>query len=181
MKKLVAATFACSLLGLTAYGQGQINFANFVPAPANINAIMYQSDGVTKLTGPTYEAGLYAGPTAASMTLVAQAAFLTGGGAGYIASQTVTVPTVAGGSVAAVQFVIWDVSQYATFTAAEQSGALNVFAASPVFNITLSAGAPATPPAITGLQSMTLNVPEPGTLALAGLGAAAGLIFRRRK
>jgi hypothetical protein len=46
----------------------------------------------------------------------------------------------------------------------------------------LSAATPATPVPISGPTTLYgLAVPEPGTMALAGLGAASLLIFRRRK
>lgn len=182
MKKLIATTLACSVLGLAAYAQGTINLANFVSG--SINAPIYQSDGVTKLVGPTYMAGLYAGPTAGSMAFIGSVAFLTGGGAGFFPATTETVNTVAPGATAFVQVVAWNVNLYATFQLAHDSGAQNVWGESGVYQIvTGGAGSPPSVPApITGLTSFSLvGVPEPGTFALAGLGAAAALIFRRRQ
>jgi len=55
MKKLIATTLASALVGLAAYGQGMINFANFVPAPANINAPFLFFDG-TKIPAAGWQA-----------------------------------------------------------------------------------------------------------------------------
>lgn len=50
------------------------------------------------------------------------------------------------------------------------------------FTVNAIGGSVNTAPALAGLQSFSVYaVPEPATMALAGLGAAALLIFRRRK
>jgi hypothetical protein len=55
------------LVGLAAYGQGMINFANFVPAPANINAPFLFFDG-TKIPSAGWQASLPT--TAGSLSVV---------------------------------------------------------------------------------------------------------------
>lgn len=188
MKKLIATTLVSTLVGLAAYAQGTINFGNFVPgSPAPlVNAKIFQSDGSTALSGSTYMAGLLAGSAANNMSILATAPFLTGGGAGYIASQSVAVPGVAFGANAFVVFVAWNTANGATFAAAQGSGANNAWGWSNggvPFQIATGGGGspPAVASPIAGLTTFHLNaIPEPSTFALAGLGAAALMFFRRR-
>lgn len=182
MKKLIATTIASSLLGLAVYAQGTVNLANFVTG--SINAPIFQSDGTTKLIGPTYSAGLMAGATSTSLSFVGSpVVFLTGGGAGFIPATAETLTGIAPGATAFVQMVAWNSSLYPTFAAAEASGAVNVWGASQILQVTTggSGSPPSVPAPMTGLTSFSLTVPEPSTFALAGLGAAALMIFRRRK
>ena len=171
------------MLGLAVYAQGTVSLANFVTG--SINAPIFQSDGTTKLIGPTYSAGLMAGATSTSLSFVGSpVAFLTGGGAGFIPATAETLPGIAAGATAFVQFVAWNSSLYPTFAAAEASGAVNVWGASQILQVTTggSGSPPSVPAPMTGLTSFNLRVvPEPSTFALAGLGAAALMIFRRRK
>jgi hypothetical protein len=112
--------------------------------------------------------------------------FRTGAGGGFVAGVGATLGNVLpDAAVATLELVAWDNSGlYPTWTqarlawvngtiAAGTSGELNVANIGGTFN---------TPPNLVGLQSFNLYfVPEPSTFALAGLGAAALLIFRRRK
>lgn len=114
--------------------------------------------------------------------------FRTGAAAGYVG-----VGGDAGrdggayGSTIQVQVVAWfgAFNDWNSAYAAWLSGDPNVkIGASNAINVTLPASA--TDPNLTrlvGLQSFAIvpNVPEPTSLALAGLGAAALMIFRRRK
>ncbi len=81
--------------------------------------------------------------------------------------------------------VAWDNSStlYPTWAQASVAWAAGTIAAgkSGPFNVALIGGDVNLPPNI-GVTSFNLYmVPEPSTFALAGLGAAAMLIFRRRK
>jgi len=114
--------------------------------------------------------------------------FRTGGGAGNIVLTTATLNNVApDAAVASLEMVVWDNSSglYPTWTQASVAWGQNLIAAgrSPEFNINNVGGTTFTPPNINpGLQSFSIGiVPEPTTAALAGLGAAALLVFRRRK
>ena len=187
MKKLTATMLASALVGLSAYAQGTISFVNL--NGGGLNAPDTLSDGTTKLSGTGYMAALMVGTTDANMTQVAQTGFLTGGGAGYFNGGTVTVAGIAGGAAVSVQVDIWNTAAGASFGAAQTAGlggTADAYAQSAILHLNLgdpSATPPGLPAALTGLSSLKLNpaVPEPSSLALAGLGAAALLVFRRRK
>jgi len=100
---------------------------------------------------------------------------------------TVTTTSIPLDSAAATfQVVAWDDSSglYSTWTQASVAWAEGLIAAgeSAVFTVPNIGGNVNTPP-FTAWTSFNLytTIPEPSTFALAGLGAAAMLIFRRRK
>lgn len=114
--------------------------------------------------------------------------FRTGAAAGYVG-----VGTDAGrdggayGSTIQVQVVAWFGnfadwnSAYAAWAAGDPTVKIG---ASNAINVTLPTGPLDTNPTrLVGLQSFAIvpTVPEPTSLALAGIGAAALMIFRRRK
>jgi hypothetical protein len=197
MKKLLLL----AVLLVAGYGvmaQGTVNFSN---GAAGVNAPVTDVDGTTKLAGAGFTAALYAGPSGtvwSSLTLVTPtSAFATGASAGFFFGGTHTVPGVAGGSPAAYQvrvwsanFATWDLA-YAAFVAGNPAAKVGV-SSSTAWNGTglpstvgttpnLASGI-ATPPNLLGLQAFKLYraVPEPSTIALGLLGAAA-LLLRRRK
>jgi hypothetical protein len=118
--------------------------------------------------------------------------FRTGSAAGFLAGTTATFNNIAPDAAAgSFELAVWDNSTglYPTWTQASVAVAAGTIfgGRSPEFNLTLIGGSVNTPPNIVGaglLQSfsiVTTTVPEPTTAALAGLSAAALLIFRRRK
>jgi len=114
--------------------------------------------------------------------------FRTGGAAGNINLITSTLTGVPLDSPAAtLQMVAWDNSSglYPTWTQASVAWTQGLIAAgrSATFTVNNIGGNLNVPPDVEpGLTSFNIFiVPEPTSFALAGLGAAALLIFRRRK
>src|SRR6266478_5147988 len=66
MKKLIATTLASTLVGLAAYAQGTVNFANL---GVGLNAPVTLADGTTK-AGSAYMAQLVAGNSASTLAPV---------------------------------------------------------------------------------------------------------------
>jgi len=190
MKKLLLTiTSGAALVAATvsSYGQGNVIFNN----SASTSPVVFGNGPKTgKVTGTTgqYTYGLYLGAfgdTAISqMTLVdtvgnSSVAFA----AGAISGGTLTLPApfVNGTQVADI-VVGWtsaDGSYNASVAAGDYSG-----------QSALGFVTPNSPPGqifgsgagqITGLSLTVTATPEPGTIALGGLGAAALLLFRRKK
>jgi len=122
--------------------------------------------------------------------------FRTGAAAGQLAANTATFGTSVPGDspLATVQLRVWDNSSglYPTWAQAETAWLAGLIAAgkSPLWNQDKIGGQANPPPnminsldASQSLKSFNIyfTVPEPSTIALAGLGAASLLIFRRRK
>jgi len=172
MKKLIVAA-AVGFLAVGALAQGQFNFGNRVTV-AGIDAKVFKPDGVTPLSGADYWAQAYVGLTKESLAPVGSPVnFRTGAAAGYISSTIVTTP-FAGGTTVWVEMRAWEAGAN-SYEAAVAGGKL--FGKSDPIQLTV-AEAPNTPPDMVGLKSFSL-VPEPSTMALGLLGAAA-LMLRRR-
>jgi len=120
--------------------------------------------------------------------------FRTGGAIGNLAQITSTLsgatpPIPADAALATLELVAWDNSSglYPTWTQASVAWLAGTIAAgkSGAFNVSgLGGGVNPTPYLnnVSPLNSFNLYfIPEPSSLALAGLGAAALMIFRRRK
>ncbi len=173
MKKLIVAA-AVGLVAVGALAQGQFNFGNRVTV-AGIDAKVFKPDGVTPLAGADYWAQAYVGTSLDSLAPVGSPVnFRTGTAAGYISSTIVTTP-FPGGTTVWVEMRAWEAAGGNTYEAAIAAGKL--FGKSDPIQLTV-AEAPNTPPDMVGLRSFSL-VPEPSTLALGLLGAAA-LLLRRR-
>ncbi|MCS7090770.1 MAG: PEP-CTERM sorting domain-containing protein [Verrucomicrobiota bacterium] len=160
--------------------------------PSGFPAGSQNYGGRPLLAGAGYYAQLFAGPQGtpeASLlpvpgTLVT---FRTGGFAGFIAAPTepVSIPGVPQGQVATMQLRAWENQggSISTWAAAEALWLSGTIAAgkSLVFDSPALAGGITPPPNLLGLQSFNIYyIPEPGTLALLGLGALGLMVFRRK-
>jgi len=174
MKKLL---LVASLVVATAValGQGYLNFQTKVTA-AGIDAPVKDVDGTTLLAGTDFKAQLYWGMTADSLAPVgAPVDFKTSILKGYVSAGVVTFPKPQGTAVF-VQMRAWNAPN-ATYEAA-MGAAGGKWGFSNTISVTL-AESPTPPPDLVGLQGFQL-IPEPSTIALALLGAAALLLRRRR-
>jgi hypothetical protein len=160
---------------VSTYAQGTINFANKITGSVDAKII----DGATG-TGASgangFFAQLYVGANAGSLVAAGSpVALRSDAGIGYVVASIVTT-ALPGGSTAIVQMRAW--TGAATYEAATSKGAsanVSVVLGDP------SANPPGVPTSLVGLQGFTVAaVPEPATLALAGLGGL-GLMALRRK
>lgn len=196
MKKLLLTLTVIAVSVATMYGQGRIGFDNLGTGNA-ITVHPTQNQGATgglpgQNVGANYSIQLLWAPQA---TYANTAAFLaavlgqsaafpffgaTGGspttdGAGLFDGGAVPV-AVGAYTVAARAW--FNGGQYATYDAAAAASRNTGWSA---FQ-NIASTAPPTPSEFTAFPSFTVGVvPEPSTFALAGLGAAALLLFRRRK
>lgn len=171
MKKLILAA-AAVLVSVAAFAQGTVTFNNRVGT--DVNARVLLPDGVTG-AGAGYTAQLWGGASAASLApLTPTTTFRTSSAAaqGYVNSVVVEVPGVAANAKA---FLVMKAYNGADFASSTISGE------SPAIEVTLGGGN--VPPSnLNGLAGFTLTViPEPSTIALGVVGAAAALMMRRRK
>ncbi len=172
MKKLLVA-IAAVLVTAASYGQGQINFNNRVAA-ANISAPVTLPGGA----GAGTEAGmktqlfLVNGATRTAIGDVGTFRATPAAATGFMSqSVTVIVPGIDVGGSATVVMRAWNGAAY--------DGSLIYGESAPV-TVTLGGGT-GVPADLVGLQGFVLTVvPEPSTIALGVLGAAA-LLLRRRK
>jgi len=196
MKKLlITAISGIALIGATvsSFGQGTITWNNTgSTATSGTPAIFGNGPSAGGLvTGPTgtYEYGLYVGP--AGSTLISQmtlvSTYLNSSSAlakGVISGGPVTLPAGFPNGTAIADIV-------AGWTAADGGDYLTAYNHNPGDFQGLSAVGFVTPNSPNGqvfghgagqITGITLtSAPEPATIALGGLGAAALLLFRRKK
>lgn len=198
MKKLLVTTAICLIGAATVMAQGRINFANSSATGIRISNTADGSASVLLGTASTAAFGigpastriqLFAGLTSTSLqpVLIGTGANLTSvtNSASGVATFQGTFP---GGSNLALPGYDGSAPVYLQFTATSING---LYAGtSPIILVNLAtgvasatqlfvAGAQGTPSTWNGITM--IPVPEPSSMALAGLGAASLLIFRRRK
>lgn len=187
-KSILSALFA----GLTAvaYGQGQINLDNNANIALGNGLSTAVTNGLVFIgTVPiSHDFGLaiYGGTDSANLTLLksfsgAGAALDNVAGAGTFTDISGSAATIAGAAGTTAFFVIeaWSNPQ---FTSYAQAFAANDFVGRTLAFANPVSQLPNAPPDFVAMPALVLSaVPEPSTFALAGLGAAALLIFRRRK
>jgi len=204
MKKILITTLLAAATAASSFAQGEIGFNQNSAA----NAIRVSQDGgstSTKMFGSagTYDFGLYLGSAGSSsigqMQLVALAtspnvAASTTFNAGLFSypGGTVTSPgnvantiAFAAGTQYAFYVAGWASSGGSDYLTANAAGAISGLSAlgfiTPVSSPTPVPNVFGTAAGQVGGFTLVGAVPEPATLAIGGLGAAALLMFRRRK
>jgi hypothetical protein len=189
-KQLVKRLLILALAALCdwhAHAQGTFIFSNFMPE-AGLDRPVFDIGGATKVDGFN---GMVAAIYLNGERLGAVAPFRTGAGAGYWTESERVVPgKFAGEVVSGFAVHVWDLRRGADAYAACM--AQGRAAISAPFSILL--GGPSIDPALPGnlpgvmsnFQSFQIFVPicvlpEPGALALGGLGAVMLAAWRRRK
>jgi hypothetical protein len=191
MKKILSV-LAVLAVASAAFAQGTINFGNNAST-----AVMYTDAVTTTPTAVPANGGfvglIYANAgTAGTFTGGSLATWLTANPgwalldytkainlAGRFTSATVTLPTANPVDMIVIGWKGTATSFDAALAAGDPTGASVKFTIDPE---AIGSTTPSPSIVTAGFAGMTLtSVPEPSTFALAGLGAAALLIFRRRK
>jgi len=143
-----------------------------------------------RLQGTGFTFGFYASTTgittdASSLSLIGILDFgATAGTAGFVTTTTMTVNGIVAGNPTTWQIRVWDNKggTATSFLASDTKGQTPLVNSGALGGINSQGGIVPNPNTAAGWSSFNIYiVPEPSTFALAGLGAAALLIFRRRK
>ena len=183
MKKLILATLMAGLVPMIALAQGTVNFQS-----ASANAIVVTAIGPNVPVGAGYIAALYGGSLGsleAALNPLGATAPVTAGTGLIIAGGTRVYNGVTPGAQGTFQVRAWTASSGGDWIAAIQSG-VGFAGKTPLFNNPTgdpTASPPGTPAFLSGWTAPLLvtPIPEPSTIALAGLGLASLLVIRRRK
>jgi hypothetical protein len=187
MKKTLATILTVGALLASAYAQGTLNFANSATSLVTKWSDWTDPTLINVPVGGGRVELLWAEVGTTDLNLFSSVAITTVGDVapGRFSGGTVTIPTpVAGGPVALVVRG-WTGSSMTWFDFNPSAGDMSGF--TPIFNLavtgnptTVPSGVPASMnPAFPGLI-MQGALPEPSSLALAGLGTVSLFLFRRR-
>ena len=209
MKKILL-TSLLAVVAVASFGQGAINLGNGISAANRfpIYGPQVGSEGVqvvgnSSLSGPTgstvYTGGLlsgtryaiefWAGPASAvdfsGLTLITTSTFRTAANPaalpnGITLTTTAIIPGVAAGLQAKLGVRVWDTLSGASYANAGVRGQGALFTSAQLGGVDAGGGLVLNPGWVGQSFSLTA-VPEPTSMALAGIGAASLLIFRRRK
>jgi hypothetical protein len=195
MKKLILTGLLVGAV-TSAFSQGQVTLRNILNTDtsptATANGLFFLDPDApgtgqpAQLIASDFNAVFYGGANASSLNLLAS--FIGAGANGvnaagpgtFFSSTIASIPGVPSGT-ATLKVEAW-LGNFPSYQAAFDAGAAvgTLTWVNPLGNP--AASPPDVPPDLTGMGAVVLTaVPEPSTFALAGLGAAALLIFRRRK
>jgi hypothetical protein len=202
MKKTLL-TLIVAGASLAVFAQGKVQVQNdssslYMFGPVTLPADASFAGQPTPDSGPlpsgiVLELALYGGATSSALTLQGEELINPTGGTAAPTGQApafhvvTSFPGYAAGSAAYFEVFVWD-SAYSSpqlaMLAGSYEGSDNIFSMTPGTSIAypaINSGGNTTWTAVGNENPLMVNVPEPTTFALAGLGAAAMLIFRRRK
>jgi hypothetical protein len=209
MKKIIASGLLSLAVVISTHAQGTVTFANDSTSLSSPPDRLVRFNSTASTVNPLYVAGApvfsnantglrailyYGSSTAAEGSLVAvttaPSTFKNSASPNVGTWFTLVGVPLTGfnpGDTVNLQVRVWDISLASSYEAAVASG-LGLQGKSTTFLYTIPSGATTPAQFIMGsgnpgvFSSFTIGVvPEPSTIALAGLGAAALLIFRRRK
>jgi len=178
MKKTIITT-ACALASLGAFGQGTMAVSN----NNQINSVLTGTAGLGPASGGTFEAEVYIGSSASSLTAVPASIATVNGGFFFGGGSTgvIALPGVVAGAATGYEVKVWDSSAGATFEVASVKPGVEFGVSAFGQYTTGGAGAPPSAPQPMNFATFTTTItPEPTTLALGALGLGA-LLIRRRK
>lgn len=191
--KIKAILAAIAVSSLTVFGQGQINF--LTPSASSTWRI-FLNDNVSAHTQMPTTAGAFTffityGATGGAMSFTTSDIFNSSFSTGKVGETALSVYQVIGvNTTAPIDLQVFGYSTAAGSYAAAQVANSGFYAGSSriaVGVVPTSSPAPAqtifasTANGIIGFDLFLAPVPEPSTMVLAGLGAGALLLFRRRK
>jgi len=197
MKK-VLLTLALVAVTAASFAQGKINMVNdanhlvqfgTVLKPADVALQGANATSAATPSGATLLVDLYGGANAGSMILQTTTVLGIGPSAGFFGPLNFTSPNVGGGVVGTFQVKVRQVG-FATAELAQAGegyfGFSPIFTMKPsstiAFNSIVNAGGTSLSTWAAGPIAINyVPVPEPSSMALAGIGAASLLIFRRKK
>jgi hypothetical protein len=187
--KTIATLLSIFAVGAGAFAQGTVTFNN---NPATLISVPVGGNYVATTAGApgSYYYGLLTSFTGAAGSFTFSGVYGTNNAAaGRFTGGTATLASIAPGTAFNFEVAGWAASLGATFdpTWLTQAPA-GAFGLSGIGTATAGGGVPPAPPGIifgaTGLTSgfnLGQIIPEPSTMALAGLGVGALLIRRRRR
>ena len=173
-----------SLFCHAAFAQGLVYFSN--EYGQQVNAPVYESDGITPLFGSQFMAELFAGPSTNSLQAITSTPFMQLSAAGYFYGGTPSISTVPPRNPAWIQVDVWNTAFGRTFDQAQASGAANAWWQSSVFSVVTGGGAVnpanAAPLIALGTSPVFLNglIPEPSAMSLLLMGSLATWCRSRR-
>jgi hypothetical protein len=190
---LVATSVAAFAQGKVLFGNDSVHLfviGNSLPADAafgggNTTNTSAGAIPASLPSGVVLVAGLYAGTSSSSLALQSTTTILNGTGLpqpGRMANRN-TILTIPGTVTQFFQIAIWDSAVLSPDLSQTYRGYSPIFTAIPGTSVTYPSLLPGGPSASTWVAAnLVVNaVPEPSSFALAGLGMASLLIFRRRK